>query len=366
MSELKEVNFIVGIFGESENQNHLIGQSLGSPGTRSDIQFYNRLDDNRNQVFCALTPIDYPEKIKPFLQTLAMTNIHLLVIDLNYNLSAITGEILIGMDLYHQLYQTHSVVVITGINTKNEWKLADTVKKINLILNTSSLRGTEVLILKNKEALELLKDEISKSNNNVQITVDKSSKYSKVLIDHVFPVKGIGTVILGIVKKGEIHAGQMLELTGNESVGKKVIIRSIQKHDRNFKDAFIGDRVGIALKGNISPSEINRDHVLATQGILTPKKKFEGQVVLNKYYAPKEGKVIPGNGVQYYGIVDLKISPFKFTEGKELIPGENGTMTLEFEKNMYNDGTPITGIITELNRFSGKSRIVGHYTQIIN
>ena len=173
-------------------------------------------------------------------------------------------------------------------------------------------------------------------------------------------------MILGIVYKGEIHAGQMLELTGNESIGKKVIIRSIQKHDRNFKDAFIGDRVGIALKGNISPNEISRDHVLATQGILKPIKKFKANVFLNQYYAPKEGKVIPGNGVQYYGIVDLKISPFKFIEGKELSPGESGIMTLEFIKNIYSDGAPITGIITELNRFNNKLRIVGHYTQILN
>ena len=93
MSEVREANFIEGIFGENESQNNLIGQTLGSPGTRSDIQFYNRLDINNNEVFCALTPIDYPEKIKPFLQTLAMTNIHILVIDLNYDLKAIIGEI---------------------------------------------------------------------------------------------------------------------------------------------------------------------------------------------------------------------------------------------------------------------------------
>jgi selenocysteine-specific translation elongation factor len=366
MSEVREANFIVGIFGESENQNNLIGQTLGSPGTRSDIQFYNRLDIKRNQVFCALTPIEHPEKIKPFLQTLAMTNIHILIIDLNYDLTAITGEILVGMDLYHQLYQTHTLVVITGINEKNEWKLANTVKKINLILNTSSLRGTETFIARSKEDLEILKDKISEFDDIVPITQDSSIKYSKILIDHVFPVKGIGTVILGIVNKGEIHAGQMLELTGNESVGKKVIIRSIQKHDRNFKEAFIGDRVGIALKGNISPSEINRDHILATQGILKPTKEFKAQVFLNKYYTPRGGKLIPGLGVQYYAIVDLKISPFKITEGKEISPGESGTMTMKFDKNIYSDGTPITGIITELNRFNNKSRIVGYYTQILN
>lgn len=365
MSEDKETNFIVGIFGQSENQNNLIGQTLGAPGTKSDIQFYNRLDFNRNQVFCALTPVDYPEKIKPFLQTLGITNIHVLVIDIDYDLNAITGEILVGMDLYHQLYQTHTLVIITGITTKTEWKLEKTVKKIDSILNSCSLRGTDILLINNKEDLELLKEKISNFKEKIP-NFKNDREYSKVLIDHVFPVKGIGTVILGIVNKGEIHVSQMLELTGNESIGKKVIIRSIQKHDRNFKEAYKGDRVGIALKGNISPKEINRDHILATQGIFKPYKKFNAKVFLNKYYTPKNGKVIPGNGVQYYGIVDLKLCPFKFTEGKALSPGESGIMSLEFDKNVYSDGTPIKGIITELNRFDNKSRILGHYTQILN
>jgi selenocysteine-specific translation elongation factor len=361
MSELSEANFIVGIFGESEKENNLIGQTLGSPGTRSDIQFYNRLDNHLNQVFCSLTPIDYPEKIKPFLQTLAISNIHILVVDLSLELSATTGEILVGMDLFHQLYDSQNLVVIAGINAKNEWKISETVKKIKTILHTSSLKDTEILVIKEKQDLEILKEKIIKFNE----TKIKSNTYSKTYIDHVFPVKGIGTVILGIVKKGKIHVGEMLELTGNESAGKKVIIRSIQKHDRNFKEAFEGDRVGIALKGNISPNEINRDHLLVTQGILKPFKKFKAHVFLNQFYQPKDGKIRPGNGIQYYSLVDLKISPFKFIEGKELSPGENTEMILEFVKNIYGDSTPIMGIITELNRFDKKLRILGYFIQIL-
>ena len=124
MSGVTEKNFLVGIFGENFEQRNLIGQALGSPGTKSDIQFYNRLDAGLGHVFCALTPVDYPEKIKPFLQALTITNIHVLVIDLDVGLNAVIGEILVGMDLYHQLFETQVLVVIAGINANNEWKLA--------------------------------------------------------------------------------------------------------------------------------------------------------------------------------------------------------------------------------------------------
>lgn len=109
MDDVKERNFLVGIFGDNYDLRNLIGQSLGSPGTKSDIQFYNRLDNNLGQVFCALTPIDYHEKIKPFLQTLNITNIYILVIDLESGLNPVIGEILVGMDTYNRLFQKKSV-----------------------------------------------------------------------------------------------------------------------------------------------------------------------------------------------------------------------------------------------------------------
>ena len=46
MDDVKERNFLVGIFGDNYDLRNLVGQSLGSPGTKSDIQFYNRLDNS--------------------------------------------------------------------------------------------------------------------------------------------------------------------------------------------------------------------------------------------------------------------------------------------------------------------------------
>ncbi|MFX0075600.1 MAG: EF-Tu/IF-2/RF-3 family GTPase, partial [Candidatus Hermodarchaeota archaeon] len=246
MSEVVEKNFIVGILGDNFNINNLIGQSLGSPGTRSDILFYNRLDLNLNHVFCGLTPLDYPEKIKPLLQTLVISNIHFLVIDLNTGLNASIGEILVAMDLFYQLYKTEALIVIAGITSNTEWKLAELRKKLEAILKTTHLKNTNIFELRTKEDYERLKKEIITLGSNLLQKKPKVDSPTEVLIDHVFPVKGIGTVILGIVKQGKIESGQLVEITGYESSIKKVLIRSIQKHDRNFKVAYEGDRVGLA------------------------------------------------------------------------------------------------------------------------
>ena len=81
MSEAKELNILVGVLGENFEQCNLIGQALGAPGSKSDLLFYNRRRILRTD-FCAITPIGYPDKIKPFLQTMMITSVHILVVDL--------------------------------------------------------------------------------------------------------------------------------------------------------------------------------------------------------------------------------------------------------------------------------------------
>ena len=366
MSEAKERNFLIGIFGENFDHRQLIGQALGAPGTKSDILFFNRLNEEAGHVFCAMTPIDYPDKIRPFLQVLKISNIHLLVIDLELGLNATVGEILVGMDLYHQLFKTECLVIIAGINSKTKWKLKQIESEIEKILNSTSLKGTEIFNLIGKEDYENLKQKIVELGLNLPEPELEIAPYSKILIDHVFPVKGIGTVILGIVKRGLINTRQMVELIGYEGPGKKIIIRSIQKHDRDFKMAYEGDRVGLALKGNISPEDISRDNIIVSQGKFETENEIRAKVYLNKFYKPKEGIIKPGDGIQYHSFVELKGSPFKFSQGEKLIPGKTGVVTLNFEKSLVHDGTGLKGIIADLNRFENKLRILGYYIQVLD
>lgn len=364
MSEVVEKNFVVGILGDNFDINNLIGQSLGSPGTRSDILFYNRLDNSLNQVFCGLTPLDYPEKIKPLLQTLVISNIHILVIDLNTGLNASIGEILVAMDLFYQLYRTKALIVIAGINSHTEWKLSETKKKIEAILESTSLKNTAIFELKTKEDYDKLKKEIIQLGIKLLEKDSSNEINTKILIDHVFPVKGIGTVILGIVKQGKVQSGQMLEIVGYEAAVKKVIIRSIQKHDRNFKVAYEGDRVGLALKGNISPRDVSRDNILVSPGVFEQVNEIKAKVFINQFYMPKGGIIKPGDDIQYFGLVGLKLSPLKFIDGQDLLPGKSGIVRIHFDKSVVYDGTELKGIITEQNRFSNKLRIVGYFSQI--
>jgi selenocysteine-specific translation elongation factor len=366
MSDGKERTFLVGIFGDNFEYRKLLGQALGAPGTSSDIQFYNRLDSQLGEIFTALTPIDYPEKLKPFIQTLILTNIHILVIDVEAGLNASVGEILVGLDLFHRISTTKALIMLNGINSNSEWKLLQIKEKIESLLSNTSLKGTDILEIRQKDDYDLVKKKIVDLGLEIFSSELQNSDYTKILIDHAFSVKGIGTVILGIVKKGSVHTNQMLELIGNGSVAKKVIIRGIQKHDRDFKEAYKGDRVGLALKGNISVSEISRDNLITTQGIFKGEKEIRAQVYINQFYKPKNGVITSKDPIQYHGIVEIKSSPLKIIAGDELMPGDSGIVTLKFDKPLFHNGSGLCGILCDLNKFENKLRIIGHFEQLLN
>ena len=364
-----EQTFVIGIFGDNFELRKIIGQALGAPSSKSDIQVYDRLDNSLGYIFSAYTPIDYPEKLKPFLQILNLTDIHILSIDLETGLNAAIGEILIAMDLVKQLKIVKQLIVIGNINEKTEWKLPEIRKNIKKVIETTSLRDVNIIEIKEKEDFQLMKKRIIELG--LELIKEKNQNQAKnddrivILIDHVFPVKGIGTVALGIVKEGILHAGQMLELVDGTNNSRKVIIRSIQKQDRDYKEAYEGDRIGVALKG-INPDEVSRDNILATPGIFHGVNELVAELHVSPFYKPKSGKIIPNDGDQYHAISFLKMVPLKIIDGNEIEPGQNGIVKFELDKPLYHDGRGLKGFIVKLNRFQNKLRIVGIFFQKID
>ncbi|MCP4763644.1 MAG: hypothetical protein GY870_17875, partial [archaeon] len=173
-------------------------------------------------------------------------------------------------------------------------------------------------------------------------------------IDHCFPVKGIGTVILGLVKSGQVEAGKMLNLVG---LNKKVIIRSIQKQDRDFKTAEGGDRVGLAIKG-IKADEIERGFILAAPNLFKTGNKFQIKVNRTQFY---KGELNPDSNRQFTAFIGLSTSPLKVIGGDLIKLGEEGVIEVETSKEMPYPIKNAKGIIAELNKFENKLRIVGFF-----
>jgi selenocysteine-specific translation elongation factor len=89
-------------------------------------------------------------------------------------------------------------------------------------------------------------DQISKEGN------------ARVIIDHCFDVKGVGTVILGKVEQGKIKQYDNLKLL---PAGIDVLVKSIQMHDDPVDEAISPARVGLAVKG-VTPDQVSRGDML--------------------------------------------------------------------------------------------------------
>lgn len=76
-------------------------------------------------------------------------------------------------------------------------------------------------------------------------------------------MKGIGTVILGVIRQGTVKTYDQLNILPS---GKSILVKSIQMHDDPVNESKSPARVGLAIKG-VAADEISRGDVLCSECI---------------------------------------------------------------------------------------------------
>ena len=229
-----------------------IANELGKKGTSSDITIYDRKTHDKIISYCF--PNTYPEKLQPLLQSVAMSNYAIINIS---KLDSFLGEQLIAVDIFG----IKSGFILYGYEIDGE--------KVRNIIKNTGLSSFQIV-----DSLEQLKNSISEMESKTEIekeTVvelkDKEdgnfqSSEACIVVDHVFDVKGVGTVVLGTVKQGEIKTYDELVLSPSN---KTVVIKSIQMHDDPVNTSKKNSRVGLAIKG-ASAKDISRGDVITSPG----------------------------------------------------------------------------------------------------
>jgi selenocysteine-specific elongation factor len=89
-----------------------------------------------------------------------------------------------------------------------------------------------------------------------------ASRPTRLFVDRVFTLQGIGTVVTGTLWSGSISAGDALRA---EPAGLDVRVRSVQVHDEAVERAEAGQRVAVALPG-VKRSSLRRGDALVAPG----------------------------------------------------------------------------------------------------
>ena len=85
---------------------------------------------------------------------------------------------------------------------------------------------------------------------------------TRLFVDRVFTLRGIGTVVTGTLWSGRVAEGDALRA---EPTGLDVRVRSVQVHDRPVAAAEAGQRVAISLPG-VERSQLGRGEALIATG----------------------------------------------------------------------------------------------------
>jgi selenocysteine-specific elongation factor len=104
--------------------------------------------------------------------------------------------------------------------------------------------GSEVVPVSAKTGAGLteLRDALARA----AVEGERADAPTRLYVDRVFNLRGIGTVATGTLWSGRIATGDILRA---EPAGREVRVRSVQVHDREVHVAEAGQRVAVALPG---------------------------------------------------------------------------------------------------------------------
>lgn len=279
---MNSINFVV--LGDPA-----IAADLGKKGTSTDITIYDR--KTAETVYTWTVPVTFPDKIQPLVQAVNIAEYAVLNVA---KLDKFLGEQILALDYagVKEGFVLHSYEVDR--------------EKLKALLKNTSLASYQFLdrVDELKQAMAGLKPRSGEGPTMIPV-------------DHAFDVKGVGTVILGVVRQGAIKVYDELALLPS---GKNVLVKSIQMHDDPAESSSSPARVGLAVKG-VSAGDISRGDVLCapdaakvSSGTLTAEfvksPFFKGDLAENQMYMLSAGMQIRPVRVKLAGDA-LEITPEK-------------------------------------------------------
>ncbi len=149
-------------------------------------------------------------------------------------------------------------------------------------------------------------------------------------VEDVFTISGRGTVATGRVERGQLKAGETVEIVGLSEEKKSTVVTSMEMFRKTLDFIEAGDNAGCLLRG-IAKTDIERGQVLCKPGSIHPHTKFKGQVyVLSKDEGGRHTPFFNNYRPQFYFRTTDVTGIISLPEGTEMcMPGDNVDMDVE-------------------------------------
>ena len=149
-------------------------------------------------------------------------------------------------------------------------------------------------------------------------------------VEDVMTISGRGTVVTGRVERGQLNAGDEVEIIGLTEERNKTVVTSMEMFRKTLDYCEAGDNVGALLRG-VGRDEVERGQVLCKPGSINPHTKFHGQVyVLNKEEGGRHTPFFNNYRPQFYFRTTDVTGVVSLPAGTEMcMPGDNVEMDVE-------------------------------------
>ncbi len=278
-------------------------RELGKVGTQSDIHLHDFKEAGRDVT--VLVPARYPEQLKCLSYSVTGVDAAVLVVP---EMNAAVGEQILAADAAGI---RHGVIVLQN------YLQPEQVAPL--------LKGTHL-----ESWLLLTEEDWPRVRAHLAEAPERTDKDAAVVvpIDHHFDVKGVGAVILGVIKKGTLKKGETLYAWPDKVICP---VRSIQCHDVDVAEAVPGDRVGLALR-NTKADMLDRGMVLAPSDAPLVAKKTGDEVTFNLRRSPYSRQPLEAGSVVHVG-TGMQFVPVRL-ESAAPAAGESAEVTGTLQKGL--------------------------------
>ncbi len=217
-----------------------------------------------------------------------------------------------------------AVVAVTKTDLADEEFVELVIDEVCDLLEGTGLAGSPVIPVSavSGEGIDGLKEELERQAGLVRLKDEQLP--TRLPIDRVFTLKGIGTVVTGTLWSGTVGDTDHLELLPG---GMVVRLRSLQVHDRSRDTVFAGERVAANLAG-VSHDDVTRGDVLVTPGTVRPTYMVDASVtVLSDWKRPLKR----GTRVRFHHGTREVMGRIYPLEGDRVAPGETRPAQLRLE-----------------------------------
>ena len=149
-------------------------------------------------------------------------------------------------------------------------------------------------------------------------------------VEDVFTISGRGTVATGRVERGQLKAGETVEIVGLTDEKRSTVVTSMEMFHKTLDYVEAGDNAGCLLRG-VAKTDIERGQVLCKPGSIQPHTKFVGQVyVLSKDEGGRHTPFFNNYRPQFYFRTTDVTGVISLPDGVEMcMPGDNVDMNVE-------------------------------------